>query len=80
MEELKRKRIEYYEDRAKRLDNQYILDRIHTVKKDDWGVGDAGEIMNIEEYNRNITEYYNYNNPFLTQGQQVVISTKALRK
>ena len=76
LEELKNERINYYENIVNQYDNKYILDRLNLVKKDDFVVDYGGKLMNIEKYNRNITDYYNFNNPFLNQGQQVVISTK----
>ena len=81
MANLKKLKQDDLKKKAIMEDNQYIIDRLPAfINKENYYATREGKVMDVTQYDRPIYQYYDNENPFLTQGQQVVISSRALRE
>lgn len=71
----RRRRIEELKKKAKMHDDQYNLNLLG-VNNDDFVASNG--VLNVKKYNIALHKNYDLNNPFLTQGKQIVISTKGM--
>jgi len=78
--DLKNLRIKNCRERAIRYDNQLLIDSLPFIKNNNYSSEVDGSVINTSKYNRNLLSHYDGDNPFLNQGEQVIISTKALRE
>lgn len=76
-DESRNQRIQELKKKAKMYDLQSNLDLLG-VNKNQYTSSIDGKIKDIKKYNNELYKYYDYNNPFLNQGGQIVISTKAM--